>query len=165
MRRGFEFMELAGIYDEFRLSAKGSQGLVHLFAPENRNVPVDTASHEKRGRGDVFHFVEKGQLVPYGVVFPGVAELSVIVELILIVAIEAGEFGGAGAGNRGFETLRLGDDEVRGDAPVGPAPDAELIGIGNALRYSVVHHGHVVLKILVAPISPDRLAIILAIAG
>src|SRR5690349_25098259 len=67
MRRGFEFMELAGIYDEFRLSAKGSQGLVHLFAPENRNVPVDTASHEKRGRGDVFHFVEKGQLVPYGV--------------------------------------------------------------------------------------------------
>src|SRR5690348_17470572 len=103
MRRGFEFMEFAGIDDEFRLSAEGSQGLVHLFAPDNRNIPVDIAAHEEGGRGDVLHFVEEREFVPEGFVFPRVAELGVVVELILIVAVKAGEFGSAGARNGGLD--------------------------------------------------------------
>src|SRR5437879_2477435 len=68
-------------------------------------------------------------------------------------------------GDGGFETRGLRDDKVRGHASVGPATDAEFLGIGDALRDGVVHHSHVVLKILVAPVGKNGFAEFLAVAG
>ena len=81
------------------------------------------------------------------------------------MAVEADEFGGARAGNGGFEAGGLRDDEVGGDASVGPAADAELVGVGDSLLNGVIDHGHVVLEVLVAPIGEDGFAEVLAVTG
>ncbi len=47
--------------------------MVHLFAAEDRDVPVDFAAHEERGRRDVRDFVEGGEFVPEGVALPRTA--------------------------------------------------------------------------------------------
>src|SRR5260370_1084311 len=60
----------------------------------------------------------------------------------------AGNQGCVGAGNRGFKGRGRGEDEVGGHTAVGPATDAELFRIGDALGDSVVDHGHVVLEVL-----------------
>src|SRR5580698_2729988 len=81
------------------------------------------------------------------------------------MAVEAGEFGGTGAGDGGFEAGGLRDDEVGGDATVRPAPYTEFVGISKALLDGVVDHGHVVLEVFVAPVSVDGFAEVLAVAG
>src|SRR5580692_4408207 len=81
------------------------------------------------------------------------------------MAVETGEFGGAGAGNGGFETGGLRDDEIGGDAAVGPATYAEFVGVREALVDGVVHHGHVVLEVFVAPVGVDGFRVVLAVAG
>jgi len=63
-----------------------------------------------------------------------------------------------------FEAIGLRDDEVRGDAAVGPTAYTEFFRIGNALREGVIHHGHVVLEILVAPIRKNGFTEFLAVA-
>lgn len=65
------------------------------------------------------------------------------------MAVEAHEFGSASAGDCCFEARGLRDDEVGGNAAIGPAADTEMVGIGDALRDGVIDHGHVVLKVLV----------------
>src|SRR5262249_20117944 len=59
----------------------------------------------------------------------------------------------------------LADDEVGGDAAVGPAAYAEFFGVGNSLLDGVVHHSDVVLVVLVAPVGPDGFAEVLTVAG
>src|SRR6266478_344414 len=81
------------------------------------------------------------------------------------MAIAAGHQGDARAGDGGFEARGLGNDEVGGHAAVGPAADAELVGIGDALGYGVIDHGHVVLVVLISPIGKNGFAEFLAIAG
>ena len=81
------------------------------------------------------------------------------------MAVEAGEFGGAGPGDGGFEAGGLRDDEVGGDAAVGPAADAKFAGIGDSLLDGVVNHGHVVLEVFVAPLGEDGFGVVLAVAG
>src|SRR5467141_3684442 len=83
----------------------------------------------------------------------------------MVVAVAADEKGATGSRNGSFEAIGLDNDEVRGDATVGPSADAELIRVGDALLDGVIHHGHVVLKVLVAPIGVDGFGVFLAVAG
>src|ERR1700722_4341285 len=89
--------------------------------------------------------------------------LGFVVFLILVVAVEAQKFRRAGAGDGGFEARGLRNDEVGGDAAVGPAAYAEFVGVGDALLDGVIDHGHVVLEIFVAPVDEDGFAVVLAI--
>jgi hypothetical protein len=61
---------------------------------------------------------------------PREAQLRGVVLLVLIVTPEAGVEGFTGSGDGGFEPRGLRDDEVGGDPAVGPATDAEFVGIG-----------------------------------
>jgi len=45
--------------------------LVHLLAAEDGDIPVDIATHEEGGGGDVGDSVERGEFVPEGVILPG----------------------------------------------------------------------------------------------
>src|SRR6476661_5970909 len=67
--------------------------------------------------------------------------------------------------NRSFEARGLRDDEVSGDSAIGPAADTELVWISNTLFQRVIHHRHVVLVVLVAPIGKDGLAEFLTVTG
>src|SRR5712671_4187656 len=98
-------------------------------------------------------------------VLPGAAQLGFVVALILVVAVEAGVESFAGARDGGFEARGLPDDEVGGDASVGPAANAQLVGIGDALRDGVVDHGHIVLVVLIAPIRENRFGVAFASTG
>src|SRR5262249_25575705 len=112
-----------------------------------------------------FYLVKRGQLIPKNFVFPRIAQLREIVSLVLVVAVHTGEFGRTGAGNGGFEAIRLANDEVRGNTAIRPASDAKFVGVCDSLFKGVVHHGHVVLEILVTPVRPDGPAEVLAVAG
>src|SRR5690242_18681705 len=81
------------------------------------------------------------------------------------MTVEAGNERDARAGNGSFESFGLRDDEIRRDSAVRPAANTQLVGIRNALRNGIVHHGHVILIILVAPIGVNRSAELLAVAG
>ena len=81
------------------------------------------------------------------------------------MAKQAREFRRSGAGNCRLESLRLANDEVGGNSSVGPAAHAKFVRIGDPLRDGIIHHRHVVLKILVPPVSPDGFAVVLSIAG
>src|SRR5713101_4442999 len=140
-------MIFVGINDQFGRAAEALQSLVHLFAAQDRDVPVDFATHEESRSRYVGYPVEGGDF------FPKQAELSLIVLLILVVAVHAGEQSRSSARGGGFEPRGLGDDEISGDASIRPAADAELIRVSDALRDGVIRDGHVVLKILVAPIG------------
>ena len=80
------------------------------------------------------------------------------------MTIKTAEEAASCAGDGSFETVGLRDDEVRGYATVGPAANGELLRVGDALLYGVIDHGYVVLKIQVAPVGPDRLREVLAMA-
>src|SRR5713226_2808994 len=158
-------MIFVGINDQFGRAAEALQSLVHLFAAQDRDVPVDFATHEESRSRYVGYPVEGGDFFPKCLVLPRQAELSLIVLLILVVAVHAGEQSRSSARGGGFEPRGLGDDEISGDASIRPAADAELIRVSDALRDGVIRDGHVVLKILVAPIGEDGLAEFLAVAG
>src|SRR5208283_4212646 len=114
--------------------------------------------------GDVLHLVERRDVVPRGAILPGIAQLQYILLLILVVAPQAGHFRHARVGDGGFKARRLRDDEVRGDAAVGVATHAQLVWVRDASRDRVIHHGHVILIVLVAPIGKDGLAELLAMS-
>src|SRR5713226_1936909 len=54
-----EAVVFARIDDEFGGAAEAFERLVHLFTTNDGNVPINVAAHEKRGRGDVVHTVER----------------------------------------------------------------------------------------------------------
>src|SRR5260221_11379708 len=99
MRRRRESVIFAWVNDQFRLAPQSFERLVHLLATEDRDVPVYVAAHEQRGRGDIFDLIEWREPLPESFVFPRIAQFGEIVSLVLVVAVEAGEFPGAGAGN------------------------------------------------------------------
>src|SRR5260370_32693345 len=83
----------------------------------------------------------------------------------MVVAVVGDVENFAGAGDRRLEASGLRDDEICGDAAVGPSANTEFIGIGDVLRHGVIDDGHVVLKILVAPIGKNGFAEFLPVAG
>ena len=92
VRRNGELMIFAGVNDKLRFATEGLQRLIHLFAAKNRYVPIDGATHEQRRRRDVFHAIKRRNLAPDILVLPRIAELRVVVLLVLVVTVEAGEF-------------------------------------------------------------------------
>ncbi len=104
-------------------------------------------------------------MLPSGAVLPRVAQFDRVIALILIVAPHAGIIGGARTRDGGFEAGSLGNDEIGGDAAVGPTANAEFVRIGDALSNGVIDERHVVLKVLIAPIRPDGFAVVLTVAG
>ena len=158
-------MIFARIDHQLRIAAERLQCLIHLLAPQDRNIPINGTAHEKRRRHDIFHAIKRSNLVPNIDVFPRRAKLGEVVLLILIVAVEAGELRRARSRDGSLEAIGLTDDEIRRDAAVRPSSDAEFVRIGNSLCNGVVHHGHVVLVVPVAPIGPDGFAVVLPVAG
>ena len=80
------------------------------------------------------------------------------------MAVKTAKQGASCAGNGSFETVGLRDDEVRGNAAVRPAANGELSRVGDSLLDGVIDHGHVVLKIPVAPVGPDGFGEVLTIS-
>src|ERR1700676_3660821 len=97
--------------------------------------------------------------------FPGVAEFCLVIALVVVMPVEAGKQRDARARDGTFETCGLGNDEVGRDPAIGPAANTELIGISDALRDSVIHYSHVVLIVLVAPVSVNGCKKFLTVAG
>src|SRR5262245_42953870 len=91
MRGNRKFVILARIDHKLRFTSKRYQRLIHLFAADNRYVPVDSATHEECWRRDVFHAIKRGNFVPHILTLPRVPKLAEIVLLILVMSIEAGE--------------------------------------------------------------------------
>ena len=81
------------------------------------------------------------------------------------MAVHAGVFRSASAGDGSLESGGLPDDEVRGDATVGPATHAQFFGVGDSLLDGVIDHCHIVLIVLITPICPNGFAEILPVAG
>jgi hypothetical protein len=106
-------------------------------------------------RGDLLDVVERRQALPQLAVLPRQTELQLPLELVVVVAVIGGVEHLAGAGHRSLEAVGLGDHVVGQDAAVGPAADAETLGIGVAAGDGVVDRGHHVFVVLVPPIRED----------
>src|SRR5260370_13760357 len=165
VRGSFKFVVFAGVDDEFGGAAEALEGLVHLLAADDGEVPVDVGGHEEGGSCDVCGSKEGRDSLPECFVLPGATQFGFVVLLVFVVAVEAGKEGASCAGDGGFEARSLRDDEVRGDATVRPSSDAQFVRVGDALSDGVVHHGHVVLKVLVAPVRENGFSVVLAVAG
>src|SRR5205814_10309330 len=114
--------------------------------------------HEKGVRSDVVHAIVGRDFFPHGVVFPGTAQLGVVVSNVLVMAVAAGHQRNAGARDGSFEARGLGDDEVGGHASVGPAAHTELVGVAKAWSNGVTDHSHNARKILVARVGKNGFA-------
>src|SRR5713226_1398086 len=91
MRRRSEAVIFAGVNDGVGGAAESLHSLVHLLATENGHVPIDIAAHEKRWRCDVLDMVEGRDSVPDGLMFPGIAQLDLVVALVVVVTVETDE--------------------------------------------------------------------------
>src|SRR5690348_742131 len=164
VRRRFEFVILAWIDHKLGGSTQAFKSLVHLLPAQNRNVRINLPAHKQRRRGDVLHAIERRDSLPNGFALPRMPKFGLIVALVLVVTIHARKECSSRSRDRRFKAIGLCNYEVGGDAAVGPAADGKLCRIRNALLDGVIHHSHVVLKILVAPVSPNGLGVLLAIA-
>src|SRR5258708_3090416 len=72
---------------------------------------------------------------------------------MLFGAVFGNKIGHARAGDRGLEAGGLGDGPFAHVAAIGPAADAEAIGVGNSFGDQVVDAGHDVLIICAAPVA------------
>ena len=100
-----------------------------------------------------------------GKILPRRAELVVVLQDVLIDAVEGHGRGHAGSADRGFEAVGAGDGVVGEDAAVAPAGDGEAIGIGDADGDGFVDAGEQVFDFVVAPVGGDGLGVVLAAAG
>src|SRR6266446_10919915 len=129
VRRRGEAVVFAGIDNELGAAPKSFQSLIELLGVNDRDVPVDFAAHDKGGGGDVRNSVERRKLLVERAIFPRQAELEFPEFLIVVVAVVGNVENFACAGNRGLEPIGLRDDEVGGDAAVGPAAYAEFVRV------------------------------------
>ena len=159
-----EFVELARIHHKQRWHAEPSQALIHLLAIDHRYVCIHIAAHNESWRGDLGYAIERRQFFPQRAILPREPEFVFPIARIQIVAPIGDVQKFTGAGNRGLEPRSLGNNKICGDSAVGPAADSELLRIGNSLRHSVIHHGHVVGEILVTPVRENRFAVVLPVA-
>src|SRR5581483_11386191 len=103
-------MFLPWIHDQLRWYAQAVQGLVHLLASNQRDIEVLFTTHEECRRGDLVG-VQEGirnpdpGIEPY---LPGCADLFVVLNNVLVDAIESDWEGCAGPAGRPFEAMVLG---------------------------------------------------------
>ena len=73
MRWRLEFVVLARVDDQLGGATEALQGLVHLLASKDGNVPVDRTAHEESGRAYIGDLVEGRDSFPDSFVLPRVA--------------------------------------------------------------------------------------------
>src|SRR5580658_3258519 len=88
MRGRLEAVELAGVHDPFCFTPHTLQSLVHLLPTEDGHIPVDVAAHKARRRGDVCDPVVRRDFFPHCPILPGVPELHIVVENVLVMPVE-----------------------------------------------------------------------------
>src|SRR3974377_1700724 len=113
MRWGLEFMILVGIDDQFGFAAKRFEGLIHLLATEDGDVPIDIFPDEESGMCDVLHVVEGGNAIPDVTMLPRQPKLRDVIAGVLGVAPHAGELRSTCPGDGTLEAASLPNDAVR----------------------------------------------------
>ena len=98
-------------------------------------------------------------------ILPRRPEFVVVLQDVLVDAIERHRRGHAGSADAGLEAVGAGDRVVGEDAAVAPASDGEAIGIGNTHRDSLIDAGQQIFDFEVAPVGGDRLGVVLPAAG
>src|SRR5439155_27326428 len=83
------------------------------------------------------------------------AEFDIVIALVVVVTVEAGDKGNARAGDGGFEALGLSNNEIRRDAAIGPPTHAEPVGVGNDWGNSEYQDDLAILIFAVAPVGVD----------
>ena len=159
-------MELVGVDDEFGWGTYAFEGLVHLLAALDGDVEVLFATHEER-RGFNTVGVEEG-IGEFNVgieVLPRGAEFVVVLQNILVDAVEAEKIAHSGAAGGCFEACGAGDHIVGEDAAVAPAADAHAVCVDLAGGDGGVYCGLQVKDFLVAPVGVDGFAVGVAATG
>lgn len=84
-----EEVELGGIDDQFGGDAEGAEGLVHLFAADDRDVEVVLTAHEEGGRFDAIGVQERiGNFDPGIERLPRRAQFVGVLKNVLVGAVK-----------------------------------------------------------------------------
>ena len=158
-------MRLTRVDHQLRRAAQPPQRLVQLLGVLHRHVPVLLAAQNQRRRDDVFDVGERRKPLPQRSRLPRQPQLVLPLVLVVVVTVIGGEQHFTRSGDRAREAIGLGDHVIGEDPAVGPAAHAQPLGVGEPVRDRVIDGGHDVIEILVAPIRPDRLAVVLTVAG
>src|SRR5215213_3551645 len=113
--RSLNAVVLVRIDDELCVDAETAQRLVHLLTTLNRNVEIAFAAEEERRRLDSIRVQERIRdlhirLPRFWV--PGWSNLVIVLNDVLIGAVECDSECGTGAASRGFEASITGDQVV-----------------------------------------------------
>ena len=161
-------MELVRINDELRIDAQAAQCLIHLLAALNGHVEIAFTAHEKRGRFDAIGVQKRIRelhiLFPRGRI-PGRPDLVVVLNDVLVGAVERNRKGRPRATCRGFKAGVRCDQVVSQNTAVAPSAHREAIRIGHTDLDGVVDTGEQILHFVVAPVGPNRAREFLAAAG
>ena len=157
-------MVLPRIDDQLSFSPDIAQGLIHLFATEQRHVEILVAT-KKHGWGFDPVGMQKGirDLDPWlKTTFPGWPDLVIILPDVLVVTIERERESHASPTGGGFEACVASDQVVGENTAVAPAPNSHLVRVGNSKLYDVVDTGVQVDHFLVAPVPGNTDCVLLA---
>ena len=120
-------MEFVGVDDELRVDAQAAQRLVHLLAALHGDVEIALAAEEHRRRLDAVGVQERIGNLHVGFPrfrIPRRTDFVVVLDDVLVGAVEGDGERRSGAAGGGFETRVGGDHVVGQDAAVAPAADA-----------------------------------------
>src|SRR6185503_17567972 len=123
------------IDDELRVDAETAQRLVHLLTTLNRNVEIAFAAEKERRRLNAIRVQKRIRDLHVRLPrlrIPGWSNLVIVLNDVLIGAVERDRERGARAAGRGFETSVAGDQVVSQDTAITPAANAESLRIGDS---------------------------------
>src|SRR5204862_7985099 len=126
--RARDAVELVRVDHQLGVDVEAAQRLVHLLRALHRYVEVALAAEKQRRRLDAIGVQERIGKLLVGfprLWFPRRADLIVVLDDVLIGAVEGNGEGRAGAAGRRLEPVVAGDQVVGEDAAVAPAADAE----------------------------------------
>src|SRR5829696_531561 len=133
--RSLNAVVLVRIDDQLRVDPEAAQRLVHLLTALNGNVEVAFAAHEERRRLNAIGVQERVRNLHVRLPrlwIPRRANLVIVLNDVLIGAVESDSKGCACAAGGGFEAI-VGRDQVIGqDTAVTPAAHTKSIGISDA---------------------------------
>ena len=152
-------MKLVGIDHELSIDTQAAQSLIHLLAALHRYIEVTLAAEKQRRRLNSISVQERIGDLDVGFPGPGVpgrANLIVVLNDVLIGAVESDGECSPGPAGGGFEPIVRGNDVIGKNAAVAPAAHTQAIGISDTHGNHVVHAGEQVLHFVIAPVGKDR---------
>src|SRR5262249_27699364 len=146
-------MSLVLVDDELSRHAQRLQRVPELVALRSGNLRVAIPVEDERRRLDVLdERNRRGPGVNLGIFVDGLAEIREHPLVDAILSVVALPVHDAGAGDRGFESVRLRDGPHRHVSAVAPADDAEALGIDGRLVQDFVHAREDVREVAVAEV-------------